>query len=228
MDDEQYLDADGDPIIFPPGTPDEIKQRAAAAAARQAGIRADLELRMNAIFTQLDDEMLVNLRIAFGQVAGAGANAGSMARYYEGLCVGSLAMRGRFGITMEPSLIGKEAVPGIEGLSESLGAPPAAPSSRPAAPSTSPPGAVHPDLLALGGDVADDGTASIEVPFDQFTPERACGIYNVKPVDPTALFDPEKSKVVCNGCGLEYVSLADRMLRPPDGCHGCHEKARWG
>ena len=34
----------------------------------------------------------------------------------------------------------------------------------------------------------------------------------------------------CLGCGLEYVSLEDRMLRAPgaDGCHGCHHKSAHG
>lgn len=34
--------------------------------------------------------------------------------------------------------------------------------------------------------------------------------------------------VICKGCGLEYVSIEDRMLRSTDGCHGCHEKSKTG
>ena len=35
---------------------------------------------------------------------------------------------------------------------------------------------------------------------------------------------------VCINCGLRYVSIADRMLRPPgiEGCSGCMQKAKWG
>lgn len=35
---------------------------------------------------------------------------------------------------------------------------------------------------------------------------------------------------ICKGCGARYVSIADRMLRPPgvEGCGGCIERAKWG
>lgn len=33
---------------------------------------------------------------------------------------------------------------------------------------------------------------------------------------------------VCKGCGLKYSSIEDRMVKEPDECHGCQEKARWG
>lgn len=37
-------------------------------------------------------------------------------------------------------------------------------------------------------------------------------------------------KVFCNGCGAEYVSLEDRMLRKPgvEGCGGCQHKEKFG
>lgn len=37
-------------------------------------------------------------------------------------------------------------------------------------------------------------------------------------------------KLRCKGCGIESVSLDDRMRRAPgsDGCHGCKNKAAWG
>lgn len=35
-------------------------------------------------------------------------------------------------------------------------------------------------------------------------------------------------KVVCTGCGMGYESLKDRMLRGPDECSGCHQKAKFG
>ena len=34
--------------------------------------------------------------------------------------------------------------------------------------------------------------------------------------------------VACNKCGLEYQSLEDRMVKAPDECHGCQQKAAWG
>lgn len=37
-------------------------------------------------------------------------------------------------------------------------------------------------------------------------------------------------KVLCKGCGMEYVSLEDRMLKAPgiEGCTGCSHKGAWG
>lgn len=35
-------------------------------------------------------------------------------------------------------------------------------------------------------------------------------------------------EVTCNGCGLQYPSLRDRMLKGPDDCHGCHLKSSNG
>lgn len=32
----------------------------------------------------------------------------------------------------------------------------------------------------------------------------------------------------CLGCGMNYQSLEDRMLRAPDDCHGCQHKSAWG
>lgn len=33
---------------------------------------------------------------------------------------------------------------------------------------------------------------------------------------------------ICKGCGLLYPSIDDRMLKAPDECHGCQQKAMWG
>lgn len=32
----------------------------------------------------------------------------------------------------------------------------------------------------------------------------------------------------CKSCGLQYVSLEDRMVKPADECHGCQHKAAHG
>ncbi len=32
----------------------------------------------------------------------------------------------------------------------------------------------------------------------------------------------------CIKCGVEYPNIADRMLKPPDECHGCFQKAAHG
>lgn len=43
-------------------------------------------------------------------------------------------------------------------------------------------------------------------------------------------YNPETTYYNCDNCGLQYVSLADRMLRPPgiDGCGGCQNKSAHG
>lgn len=33
---------------------------------------------------------------------------------------------------------------------------------------------------------------------------------------------------ICTGCGLQYVSIEDRMLRPADSCQGCFLKSAHG
>lgn len=32
----------------------------------------------------------------------------------------------------------------------------------------------------------------------------------------------------CRDCGLQYISLKDRMIKEPDDCHGCHLKNSQG
>jgi hypothetical protein len=42
--------------------------------------------------------------------------------------------------------------------------------------------------------------------------------------------DPNKTPVVCMNCGTKYVSLEDRMIKPPgpENCEGCVNKTKWG
>jgi len=40
--------------------------------------------------------------------------------------------------------------------------------------------------------------------------------------------DESTGKLVCKDCGLEYVSLEDRMVKSPDDCHGCYIKSAHG
>lgn len=34
--------------------------------------------------------------------------------------------------------------------------------------------------------------------------------------------------IKCKDCGMEYQSLDDRMVKRPDDCSGCKQKAAWG
>lgn len=47
--------------------------------------------------------------------------------------------------------------------------------------------------------------------------------YNLEP-------HPDNEYFRCTNCLLQYISLEDRMLRPPgiEGCPGCLEKSAWG
>lgn len=38
----------------------------------------------------------------------------------------------------------------------------------------------------------------------------------------------KEGKIVCGNCGHQYASVEDRMLRKPDECPGCEQKAKWG
>lgn len=40
----------------------------------------------------------------------------------------------------------------------------------------------------------------------------------------------EDGKLFCKNCGTKYVSIEDRMLKPPgtEGCSGCIQKSKWG
>jgi hypothetical protein len=65
------------------------------------------------------------------------------------------------------------------------------------------------------------------VPGDPIANMKANALeWGVTFADEGNLFGP----VICDGCGQEYVSLEDRMLRPPglDGCHFCQLKSRLG
>jgi hypothetical protein len=51
-----------------------------------------------------------------------------------------------------------------------------------------------------------------------------CEQFNVTPSEGS------KPGVTCRGCGQDYVSLGDRMIKPPgeENCPGCVHKAKWG
>lgn len=42
------------------------------------------------------------------------------------------------------------------------------------------------------------------------------------------LYKHSSGKLTCIGCGLEYISLRDRMVKEPNDCHGCQLKAGHG
>lgn len=48
--------------------------------------------------------------------------------------------------------------------------------------------------------------------------------YNVEMNDD----DENDIRVMCMGCRTIYPSLADRMLKQPNDCSGCHQKAKFG
>lgn len=71
-------------------------------------------------------------------------------------------------------------------------------------------------------DAPNGEVAVVEFTTDQVLEDASrYGVEFIGPVGPNC-------PVKCVGCGLKSISLADRMLRSPDDCHGCIEKAKWG
>lgn len=68
-----------------------------------------------------------------------------------------------------------------------------------------------------------DGSVKVES-FDPHAVQAQATEYRVEFIGPVGPQCP----VRCLGCGLKYVSLADRMMKRPDDCHGCHHKAAHG
>lgn len=227
----EYFDGDGDPMVFPPDMPEEMKAQIAAQSQRAGMIRADVELRMAHFFDSLDADQMQSLRIIMGQITRQPA----LAHYFEGIAVAGMFLKyGNSAFTFDPSLLGKSGVPGVDRLPTAQ--PPQADQAvgqaeAPAAPvADSPRPQIHPD--ALGAEIDPDFDPPAEPPAQVIgVPGYATSDageaalmaqYNVKQKE------PGKPEVICQGCGLEYVSLADRMVKRPDDCHGCQEKARWG
>jgi hypothetical protein len=215
MDEHEYLDADGDPIVFPPDTPEEYKQQVAAQASRVRAIRSDLENQMKRLLTDCDEDTLGIVRTMLGQIV-RHPDPRALAMYHEGLIVAAVAVRfDKYGFTIDPKLLGYDDVPGAR--------------EHPGHPAGVDVDLVvdvddEPDSIALPGPRRDcepelpEGLPEAEVVrlFEEYNLQRC-----TDPIAPAGF-------VECKGCGLVYVSLADRMLRAPDECHGCHEKAKHG
>lgn len=84
------------------------------------------------------------------------------------------------------------------------------------------------DLLASGdSDVKEEEEEEEEEEIDltdNDTYLEQCDLYNVNPKRNGT------GKVICLGCGKEYPSLQDRMLRQAgiEGCETCIQKMKWG
>lgn len=68
--------------------------------------------------------------------------------------------------------------------------------------------------------VATEEESPLQILQDQLTE------YGVTPIDTESMTGP----VTCDGCGIVYPNLEDRMLRDPGvkGCSGCQQKAKFG
>lgn len=64
--------------------------------------------------------------------------------------------------------------------------------------------------------------------FSEEQYDKLCDEYRVNPLE----LDKDKAfqdmRVMCQGCGMVYVTLQDRMLKDPASCSGCHIKAAQG
>lgn len=76
-----------------------------------------------------------------------------------------------------------------------------------------------------------DTVESVDDRYRKFL--QACRDYGVK-IDPDHVSmhydDPNQTPVVCKNCDQKYISLSDRMVKPPgvENCEGCVNKTKWG
>lgn len=82
--------------------------------------------------------------------------------------------------------------------------------------------------ISPSGDLEVEGQLVLPEMISPEEYNELCVKYNVLP-DEHSIPGP-MAPVKCMGCGLDYVSLADRMIKPPGiaGCHGCQSKSAWG
>lgn len=88
--------------------------------------------------------------------------------------------------------------------------------------------------------VTDDGTEQLELSFEETAAQEQDRMslmmgYSVREPNQRDFQQglikmPDEKPVICEGCGMLYQSLEDRMLRAPgvDGCQGCQHKAAHG
>lgn len=90
-------------------------------------------------------------------------------------------------------------------------------------------GESHDLILSTEDEQIDPQPVQNDVDKSEPTPEEKAE-YDLKMADYnlSIVMDGQQMKYICVGCGKQYPSLEDRMLRPVDGCQGCHEKAKWG
>lgn len=208
----KYFDEDGNPLIFPEDMPQGYIDFITEAHQRRKDIRSDVELRFRRLLTESTQEQIETIRLLLGQVR----NSQHAAYYYEGMTAAAGVIRfGTGGITIDPTLIGRSGVPGVDDLVDALDAMLASEGAD-----TAPSSGV--ERIEL------DATSEPELPPSDECEKISSDMerYGVAPSGEGC--GGTDSPVTCVHCGLEYVSLADRMLRGPSSCHGCQEKARWG
>lgn len=97
-------------------------------------------------------------------------------------------------------------------------------------------------ICPCGRDHADDLLREVTVPIPAapVNTEPEIETTPVVPVEPIAFSYAGIDQLIkynmkyvgdglfCKNCGIKYVSMADRMLKPPDDCHGCEVKSKWG
>jgi hypothetical protein len=85
------------------------------------------------------------------------------------------------------------------------------------------------DLASQTKPESESGSVPLAVEVVLPDPREVMETYGVRPSDDSIIPSLE-SAVVCKSCDLYYISLADRIRRPPgvDGCHGCQQKAGHG
>jgi hypothetical protein len=196
-------------------TPEEL-QAAQAAADRNAMKVEDFRRGLSRLFDELDQDNLTTLAQLFHMLSGVpNEHMPQMVSYYEGMLTAKL--QDRFNLC--PNCGGNhDEVPddmlhGGDDTSEDevSSGEPVGEENLPRQP--------HPDSVAPPVEVVH------ELHPDDLAKMEEYNLEDVRDEDTLKLL-----YFRCKGCGLNYQSIEDRMLKEPGvkGCDGCQQKAKWG
>jgi hypothetical protein len=209
---------DGPHFIFGGSLPPEIAQQIEEARDRQNMENKDWQLRTREFLDSLSIEHLLTFRDLM-HMAGAD-ESGRYSSYYEGWITSILHYKFQVCTSC-----------GKDHADEDLKALTVVPEPEPE--SQEIPG--QEELLSRQ-DVIDLDKMTAPVPAEllymRLTPEAydaKMEEYRVRtPMAGEVQMEDGEAPVICKDCGSLYQSLDDRIVKAPDDCWGCIEKAKWG
>lgn len=157
--------------------------------------------QLRRLFTELSEGQLRSLNDLLHMLSSSEAEAPRVAAYYHGL--GTASLEARFGVCTACDSNPCAHDQAIQGLLPPVAAPG----------STEPPRGI-PDVKVgeSGMLLVDQQMKMLDYNLDDLREEGTNKLLGF----------------VCNGCGMRYPSIEDRMLKQPDDCSGCHQKAKFG